>query len=122
VGDKDIMRRPSGVRSAPAPSAAPAASAAASAAPDARPRVDPELEARRKHAEQEQAAQRKRAEEQAAAVRAENCKRAQEHLRTLDSGMRMARLNDKGEREVLDDKARAEEGNHARTVAAENCR
>jgi hypothetical protein len=124
VPDKDIMRRPSGQRAAPAASAAPAApaaSAAASAPLEGRPRVDPELEARRKRAEQEQAAQRKQAEEQAAALRAANCKRAQDQLRTLESGMRMARLNEKGEREVLDDNARAEEAAHARTVAERNC-
>ena len=46
-----------------------------------------------------------------AAQRADNCRRARTHMATLDSGMRMSRTNDKGEREVLDDKQRADEIN-----------
>jgi hypothetical protein len=34
----------------------------------------------------------------------------------------MARVNDKGEREVLDDKARADEMRRARDVIASDCR
>jgi hypothetical protein len=116
IADKDVLQRPSEVvrRSA----AAPAASAPASAAL----RVDPELEARRKRAEQEQSAQRRVEEERTAADRAENCRRAQAHLRSLDSGMRLSRVNEKGEREILDDKQRAEESRVAREAIAANCR
>ena len=37
------------------------------------------------------------------------------------SGMRMARINEKGEREVMDDKMRAEEMKRAREMADADC-
>jgi len=130
VAEKDVLKRPAGQRAAPpaAPAAAEAASAAASAvaaasapaAPTAA-RVDPELEARRKKAELEQAAQKKQAEERVAAARAENCQRAQAHMRNIDSGIRMTRTNEKGEPEAVDDRMRAEEAERTRSVIAANC-
>ena len=57
-----------------------------------------------------------------AAQRGENCQRARSQQAALESGQRIARLNDKGEREVLDDKGRAEELRQAREVIASECR
>ncbi len=129
VAEKDVLKRPAGQRAAvPAAPAAEAASAAASAvasasapAAPAAARVDPELEARRKKAELEQAAQKKQAEERVAATRAENCQRAQAHMRNIDSGIRMSRTNEKGEPEAFDDRMRAEEAERTRSVIAANC-
>jgi hypothetical protein len=129
VAEKDVLKRPAGQRTLTAPPpAADAASAGASApavspgpAVTAAPRVDPELEARRKKAELEQAAQKKQAEERIAAARAENCQRAQAHMRTIDSGVRMSRTNEKGEREVFDDRMRTEEAERTRGIIAANC-
>ena len=43
-------------------------------------------------------------------------------MRTLESGMRLARTNDKGEREILDDKQRADETQRTRQdVIAADC-
>jgi hypothetical protein len=123
VPEKDIVQRPRGLRSAPpapAPASASAPNAAASA--PAKPAVDPGLEARRKRDEEEQLAQRKKEEERVAALRAENCARARAHLRSLEDGMRLARVNEKGEREVLDDEQRAAETQRARNVIATECR
>lgn len=124
VPDKDVLQRPSEVRRAAAsPAAAPASPPAASAAvAEAKPRVDPELEARRTQAEQQQKAKAKAEEERVAAQRAENCQRARQQIAGLESGIRLARVNDKGEREILDDKARAEEMQRARQVVASDCR
>jgi hypothetical protein len=83
---------------------------------------DPELEARRKQAEQEAAAKKKAEDDKVAAARAENCKRAQAQMRTLDSGIRIARVNDKGEREILDDDARAAETKRTQGVIAAECK
>ena len=58
----------------------------------------------------------------AAAVKAENCARAREQLRTLDSGQRMARIDDKGERIVLDDAARGAEAQRARDAIGSECK
>lgn len=123
VPDKSILERPPLQRAR----AAALAAAAASAPPlkpvaDNAPRVDPELEARRKAAANEQAAQAKADEQRSAAVRAENCSRAKSQLTALVDGQRMVRTNEKGEREVMDDKARAEETQRARAVIASDCR
>ncbi len=121
VPDKDILQRP-GAR-APAPvatsAAAPAASgpAAAASAP-----VDKQIEARKRAAEQQQRDKAKADEQRLAATRADNCSRARSQLATIESGQRMARLNDKGEREVLDDKMRDDEARRAREVIASECR
>jgi hypothetical protein len=120
VAEKDILQRPaSAMRLAPA--AAPAASAAS--APGLNPaRIEPELEAKRRKAEEEEAAKKKQADSQLAARRAENCAQAKSHLRTIEEGMRLVRTNNKGEREVLDDQARAEEAKRTRAVIASDCK
>lgn len=124
IPDKDVMQRPTdSVRRAAAAAAAQASAASAPVpAVAVKPKVDPELEARKARQEQEQRAKDKAAEDKASAQRSENCQRARQHLATLESGMRIARLNDKGEREILDDKARAEEMQRARQVIASECR
>ncbi|MBI5257051.1 MAG: DUF4124 domain-containing protein [Burkholderiales bacterium] len=119
IPEKDVLQRPA----EPVRKAAQAASAASAAAvAEAKPRVDPELESRRARAEQEQKAKAKAEDERVAAQRAENCGRARQQLAGLESGMRLARVNEKGEREILDDKARAEETQRARQVIASECR
>lgn len=125
VADKDILQRPGAPRASAVAAAASAPAAAAASAPLAtasRPAGDKELEGRRRAAEQQQQAKAKAEEERNAAIRAENCRRARNHLATLETGQRMARLNDKGEREVLDDRARAEETRRAREVIASECK
>jgi Domain of unknown function (DUF4124) len=118
IADKDILQRPDlGARRAAV--AAPAASAAA--APAAAP-VDRDLEARKQAAEQDTKARAKADELRLAAQRAENCNRARAHASALESGQRMARVNAQGEREVMDDKARAEEMQRTRQVMASDCK
>ncbi|MEO5733246.1 MAG: DUF4124 domain-containing protein [Rubrivivax sp.] len=127
VADKDILSRPAatarmaGAAVAAVP-AGSAASAAAAPAPAASSALEKEVEARRLRAEQEQAAKTKADEARAATVRAENCRRARGAQAALESGQRMARTNEKGEREVLDDRGRAEELRQARTVVESDCR
>ena len=84
--------------------------------------TDSDLEARRKVAEAEQATKVKAEQARIAAARADNCNRAKGQLATLDSGMRLARANDKGEREVLDDKQRADETKRMRDTIAADCK
>jgi hypothetical protein len=102
VAEQDILQRPT---------------AAASAAK----RVEPELEAKRRKIEEDIAAKNKAEQEKAAAQRAENCSRARSYARTLDDGVRIVRTNEKGEREILDDKQRAHEVQKAREVIASDC-
>ena len=88
----------------------------------ARPAVDPELQARKKAAEQEQASRAKADADKLAGQKAENCRAARAHLAALDSGQRIARYKDNGEREILDDQQRAAETRRARDVIASECR
>jgi Domain of unknown function (DUF4124) len=125
VAEADILQRPSAASRRgilPVVAASAAASGAQALAPKT---VDSELEAKRKKTEDE-ANTKKKADEKAeearvAAARAENCTRAQTQLRTLDSGVRLAQINEKGERIVMDDTARAAESKRARDMIAENC-
>lgn len=103
------------VKVKPAPT--PAVPAAGSA-------VDPGAAALQKKLQQAEA-ERKAAEEaqraKLADARAENCRRARDYKRTLDSGMRIAQLNKQGERVVLDDAARTQERQRAEALIGENC-
>ena len=124
VPEKDILARPlQQTRRAAAPaaaaSAASAAGAAASAAPTA---LEREVQARKRQAEQEEAAKNKAEEERVAAAKAQNCRTARSQIAGLESGQRIARVNEKGEREVLDDKGRADEMRRAREVVNSDCR
>jgi hypothetical protein len=120
IADKDILQRPDPSTRRPAtPVPAAAASAAAAPAPVA---VDRDLEARKQAAEQDTKTRAKADEMRLAAQRAENCNRARAHATALESGQRIARVNAQGEREVLDDKGRAEEMQRARQVMASECR
>ncbi|HZT55902.1 MAG TPA: DUF4124 domain-containing protein [Burkholderiaceae bacterium] len=121
VADSDILQRPN-ANSRRAAAAASAASAASAAPPPAARASEPELEAKRKKAEQEAADKKKAEEAKLAATRADNCVRAKDYLRTIDSGQRIARVNAKGEREILDDATRAAEAKRARDVMASDCK
>lgn len=125
VAERDILGKPAqeARRLASAQASASAASGAESAVPSAVPGLmEREVQARKKAAEQEQAAKAKADEDKLAAQRADNCRAARGHLTALESGQRIARTNEKGEREVLDDKGRADETRRAREVVASDCR
>lgn len=121
VSEKDILSRPTAATlraAAPAAAASPAASGAAQAAKA----VDPELEAKRKKVEEEKKATQKAEEEKAAKNKADNCTRARSYQRTLNDGVRITRNNAAGEREYLDDKARADEQRQVEDVIRNNCK
>ena len=125
TAEADILLRPNAGqrRAAAAPLAAATASDAASGAPRLAPKAsEPELEAKRRKAEEEAAAKKKADEARAAVARADNCVRAKAQLRTMESGIRVTRTNEKGEREFLDDAARAAEAQRSRGVVASDCK
>jgi len=120
---KDILERPPLLlRSVAAPAAASAVPVAPALQAISTPRADPELEARRKRALDEQAAQQRQQQERDAAVRADNCSRAQSALALHNDGQRLYRTNAQGEREVIDDKTRADDLQRIRAVIASDCR
>lgn len=125
VGESDILQRPAGSsvrKSGPAFATLPASAPSEPAAAASGGGAEPELVAKRRKAAEEEAAKRKAEEDKVKAARADNCQRAKEQLRNIDSGMRIARVNEKGEREILDDKARADEAKRTRDIVAADCK
>ena len=131
VPEKNILKRPGRAANAtPAAAAADGsgstAAATAASAPASNviklPSADKELEARKKAATDQEAAKRKADEERVAKARADNCNRAKRDKATVDSGVRMARTNDKGEREVFDDAMRAAESKRLKEIMDADCR
>lgn len=84
--------------------------------------ADQELEAKRRQVEEKKAAERKAAQEQQDKARIDNCERASAYQRTLQSGQRIARTNERGEREILDDGGRNEEMRRTSEAIENNCR
>jgi hypothetical protein len=129
VQEKDILTRPGGKAPAAeptvdaAPDAAPAAELAPAPVPSAKPTaLDKELEARKKLAQEKEAAKRKAAEEQFARARQDSCNRAKQAKSTLESGVRIGHTNAAGEREIMDDAARAQEAKRIDAIVARDCR
>ena len=123
VAEQDILQRPNGAgRRAPMQATQGAAAPASAATAASGPKGDPELEAKRRKAEQDEAAKRKAEDDKIAAGKAENCNRAKGQQRALDDGLRLSRVNEKGEREVLDDKQRADESRRTREIIASECK
>lgn len=130
IQDKDILKRPQGAsRLSPAlPAAETASVAAVKPAPALKasaPKLsgkDAELEAKKKKAEDDEAAKKKADEEKLAKAKAENCERAKSGLATLQSGVRMASVNAKGEREVYDDAKRQSETKRTQEIIDSSCK
>jgi hypothetical protein len=84
--------------------------------------VDKELEEKAKKAEAEEKAKRAAEEAKVAKAKADSCSRAREGKSTLDSGIRIAKVNAKGEREIMDDGARAAEQKRIQSVIDSDCK
>jgi type IV secretory pathway VirB10-like protein len=121
----NILRRPGsrGVPAQPAEQGA-AASQSAAAAPSV-PKLsgkDKDLQEKKRQAEAAEAEKRKAGEEEVAKARAENCERAKRSKATFDSGVRVNTTNAKGEREYMDDAARAAESKRLEGIIATDCK
>ena len=94
----------------------------APAAPAAAPNwVEKEQASRKRAAEREESQRKQREESEQIAQSARACDDARTALRTLESGSRMAVLNQRGEREVLDDAERARRIDSVRKEIARGC-
>lgn len=123
---KNILKQP---RNAPAPAvatpvAAPSGTASAAVAAAAPPlsKDDRELLDKKKKAEAQAAAKLKEEADLQARTKATNCENAKANQALLDSGVRIAVTNAKGEREFLDDAGRATEQRRIRAALDTNCR
>lgn len=123
--EKDILQRPPGARPtivvSPPPS--PASAAPAPTRPASAPtKAEQDAAARQKREQDGAAAKQKEEEQRIAAIRRDNCARAQSNMRELQSGTRMTRTNDKGERIFLDEAQLAAELARTRDTITSECR
>lgn len=127
VPQKSILREPQfKVRSASQGMAvdtpAPAASAPAVKASMSKPFAkDAELEARKKQADALEESRKQGEASKLASARADNCERTKKGQIALNSGMRIATINAKGEREFMDDAARSVEIKRLQAIADSDC-
>jgi hypothetical protein len=136
VPDKNILRRPSPPPKRlnfSAPAATGDATDTAAATPPAAPApapagaakgagVDKELEEKARKAEEAEKARQAAETQKLAQAKAENCSRARQGKATMDSGIRVARVNEQGERIVMDDQARASETKRIEAIIATDCK
>jgi type IV secretory pathway VirB10-like protein len=131
IPEKSILRRP-GPQSAQ-PNVSPPPAVNGDAAVPSEPRVaasgaakpsgvDKELEEKTRKAEEAEKAKKAAEEQKVAQAKAENCSRARQAKATFDSGIRVARVNAQGEREIMDDKARAAEQSRLQSVISADCK
>ncbi|MDL9997996.1 DUF4124 domain-containing protein [Variovorax sp. J22P240] len=127
IPEKNILRKPGApskplsfstpaAPTEPAPAAAPAASSSKTAG------VDKQLEEKTKKTEEAEKAKQAAETQKVAQAKAENCNRARQGKATMDSGMRVARINAQGEREIMDDNARAAEQQRLQSVIDADCK
>jgi glucan-binding YG repeat protein len=104
---------PAGVKAMPLRPPPPAPAAATKPAdPSAAQKAQPAAKDREKLAQDEKAAQTKK----------ENCARAQDYLRNLQSGQRLSGIDSKGERYYLDEAQVAQETAKAQRAVQEWCK
>jgi len=122
VPESRIVQRPGNAARAPAPLTAPASAAAAAASA---PGTDEELLARQKEAQASAEAEKARlkAEHDAkvAEVNAKNCQTARAQMAAINGGQRLVRMNDKGEREFLDEAQRARHTRETQAAVQKYC-
>jgi hypothetical protein len=132
VPEKNIVRQPGAATSRPAMVAPQAVAAPASASSAAQPRsasgglprpsgVDRDLEEKTRRAEDADKARQAAEAERVARAKADNCARARQGRSTFDSGIRVARINANGEREIMDDGAREAENRRLQSIIDSEC-
>lgn len=133
IPEKNILRRvgpPPVARStanpnvdaAPAEGTADAAPAPKAAAAPKPTGVDKELEEKTRKAEADEKARQAAETAKVAKAKADNCALARQGKATVDSGIRIAKVNAKGEREIMDDSARAAEQKRIQSVIDSDCK
>ncbi|MDD2879189.1 MAG: DUF4124 domain-containing protein [Rhodoferax sp.] len=132
VPDKSIFKRPGSGARLPSQdltlnsvAGEPATKTSAPTSEGSKPNatgVDKDLAERKKKEEQAQAALRKAEEDRITKAKADNCQRARLAQKGLDSGVRIGRINSQGEREIMDDAARAAEAKRIQAIVESDCK
>jgi hypothetical protein len=114
---------PPGVKAQPLrPPPGPASpSSSASAAKKGEKPLTPEQAFQKRQQDAAKDAEKQAQADGEARAKRENCERAQEVLRTLESGQRIQRTNAQGERYYLEDAQIAQETARARTAVQQSC-
>ena len=84
--------------------------------------LDKAVEERKRQAEAAESEKKKAEEARIASQKADNCARARQNMATLQSGIRLAQVNENGERIILDDNARNSEVSRAQATIDSDCR
>ncbi len=118
------MRAPAGPAPAPAAESKGAKDKGGKAAAPAGPLTPAQQEAefRKRQLDAEKAREKEARAAEEARTRQENCQNAQAHLRQVESGQRIARVDAKGERSFLEDDQRAAEAARARKSVGDWCK
>jgi uncharacterized protein DUF4124 len=103
------------------PPSAGAPAAAAEAKKDGGKALTPEQAFRKRQDDAQKEQQNQAKADQESQARRENCTRAQEWLRSLETGQRIARTDAKGERYFLEDAQVAQETAKARQAVQQSC-
>ena len=126
IPEKNILHKPNTPSKrvnlgAPVTPAVPAAAAAPAGGPKPSG-VDKDLEEKTRKAEEAEKAKQAAEQQRIAQAKVENCNRARQGKATMDSGIRVARINAQGEREIMDDAARASEQQRLQSVIDSDCK
>lgn len=120
IPDRNVLQQPA----SPVPMAVAPAAAASTGGTALVPKTsgqDKTLEEKKKQADEAAAAKKKAEEEKLARAQADNCARARQSMLQLQSGVRIATVNDKGERVFMDDAARAAETQRVQGIIGSDC-
>ncbi|MBT0963748.1 DUF4124 domain-containing protein [Denitromonas iodatirespirans] len=117
-----VDAKPTGIRTnAPTPTAQPAGGAAQSTGGAPTTWAEKNADFAKRKAEQAENTAKANEEAEQARRKKEACEQATAQLKMLESGSRVQRINNAGEREVLDDAGRAEEIARTRDVIKQAC-
>ena len=83
---------------------------------------DAQLEARKKQTDEAEEAKKKAEDEKIAKAKTDNCERAKKAAATLQSGVRLSVTNAQGEREFMDDTAKATEAKRLQGILESDCK
>jgi hypothetical protein len=113
---------PPGVKpAAVATPSTPAAPADSGAKAGKKPPADPEQEFKKRQAEAQKSREKDQQAQEQVQAKQENCERARNALRILESGQRISRVDKEGERYYLDEQETAAESQRARDSVTKNC-
>jgi uncharacterized protein DUF4124 len=112
---------PPGVKTTAISTPAAPAAPAEPAKKGAKPPADPERDFRKRQVEAQKAREKEQQAKEQSEAKQQNCERAREALRVLESGQRIGRLDKDGERYYLDEQQTAQETERARQAVQRNC-